>query len=111
MKDTLLRLSKEHLITLQHAGTDVLHGFVTMIVGMILGALISLHPNQNEKDMPIFRRVFLQRLDTLYRAFKNIVFAQVKNFSDQYDFIGTVYFHCLTADGNAFAFWKNLGDF
>ncbi|MFX4307313.1 AI-2E family transporter [Acinetobacter soli] len=78
MKDTLLRLSKEHLITLQHAGTDVLHGFVTMIVGMILGALISLHPNQNEKDMPIFRRVFLQRLDTLYRAFKNIVFAQVK---------------------------------
>ena len=58
MKDTLLRLSKEHLITLQHAGTDVLHGFVTMIVGMILGALISLHPNQNEKTCQCFGAFF-----------------------------------------------------
>lgn len=78
LKDMLLRLSRNHLVVLQHAGTDVLHGFITMIVGMILGALISLHPHQPNEQMPLFRRIFLQRCDMLYRAFTNIVFAQVK---------------------------------
>ncbi|MPW45499.1 AI-2E family transporter [Acinetobacter guerrae] len=78
MKDYLLRWSKDHAGTLQHAGTDVLHAFVTMIIGMILGALISLNPPQEDENTPSFRRACLQRLHVLYQAFKNVVFAQVK---------------------------------
>ncbi|MDI3238004.1 AI-2E family transporter [Acinetobacter ursingii] len=78
MKQYAFEWLKNHVETLQHAGTDALHAFVTMIIGMILGALVSLSPIEDSENVPSFKHQCLQRLNVLYTAFKNVVFAQIK---------------------------------
>ena len=68
---------KSHLSDLQLVGKGMAHMFVTMLIGMILGAIIAL-----QRIPDISRRkplaALFERLSLLVKAFRNIVFAQIK---------------------------------
>lgn len=78
IKSYIIDWLKQHATALQHAGTDILHAFVTMLIGMVLGALISLSPPTANENSPYFRRFIMIRLHNIYTSFTNVVFAQIK---------------------------------
>jgi predicted PurR-regulated permease PerM len=69
----------EHSKEIQHAGKEVIHFFVRGLVGMVIGALISL---QEEAATPGRLRPFAAalslRVSRFTHAFRQIIFAQVK---------------------------------
>jgi predicted PurR-regulated permease PerM len=70
-------LSK-HLSDLQLVGKDAAHMFVTLLIGMVLGAIIALQAIPDpDRRKPLAAALF-DRLSLLVRAFRNIVFAQIK---------------------------------
>ena len=70
-------LSK-HLSDLQLVGKDAAHMFVTLLIGMVLGAIIALQTvSAADQRKPLAAALF-ERLGLLVRAFRNIVFAQIK---------------------------------
>ncbi|MFB6421675.1 MAG: AI-2E family transporter [Candidatus Malihini olakiniferum] len=68
----------EHIVMLQTMGKDFLHGFVTMLIGMVLGAIVSLHDEQEDTEKPLLKSELMRRISLLSMSFHNIVFAQVK---------------------------------
>ena len=68
----------KHLSDLQLVGKDAAHTFVTLLIGMVLGAIIALQriPDAHERR-PLAAALF-DRLALLVKAFRNIVFAQIK---------------------------------
>lgn len=68
----------KHLSDLQLIGRDAAHTFVTLLIGMVLGAIIALQqiPALHERK-PLAAALF-DRLYLLVQAFRNIVFAQIK---------------------------------
>jgi len=70
-------LSK-HLSELQLVGKDAAHMFVTLLIGMVLGAIVALqHVSDVSQRKPLAAALF-ERLRLLVQAFRNIVFAQIK---------------------------------
>ena len=69
---------QKHVVMLQNMGKDFLHGFVTMLIGMILGAIISLYNIEPTVDKPLLKTELMHRVALLSSSFRNIVFAQVK---------------------------------
>ncbi|WP_191485875.1 AI-2E family transporter [Pseudomonas sp. FEN] len=70
-------LSK-HLSELQLVGKDAAHMFVTLLIGMVLGAIVALqHVSDITLRKPLAAALF-ERLRLLVQAFRNIVFAQIK---------------------------------
>src|SRR5471030_1067850 len=70
-------LSK-HLSELQLVGKDAAHMFVTLLIGMVLGAIVALqHASDVTQRKPLAAALF-DRLHLLVQAFRNIVFAQIK---------------------------------
>ncbi|MBZ9782388.1 AI-2E family transporter [Pseudomonas sp. REP124] len=68
----------KHLSDLQLVGKDVAHMFVTLLIGMVLGAIIALQRVPDlTKRKPLAAALF-DRLHLLVQAFRNIVFAQIK---------------------------------
>jgi predicted PurR-regulated permease PerM len=69
----------EHSKEIQHAGKELMHFFVRSLVGMVIGALISLHkegPAINQTRP--FAAALSGRASRFARAFRQIIFAQVK---------------------------------
>ncbi|MBD1555056.1 AI-2E family transporter [Pseudomonas typographi] len=68
----------KHLSDLQLIGRDAAHTFVTLLIGMVLGAIIALQqvPAQHMRR-PLASALF-DRLSLVVTAFRNIVFAQIK---------------------------------
>ncbi|WP_047608066.1 AI-2E family transporter [Rahnella aquatilis] len=67
---------REHIVMIQAVGKNAAHVFLTMIIGMILGAIISLQqPRKGELHAPL-KKELLQRMHLLGEAFRNVVFAQ-----------------------------------
>src|SRR5471032_14066 len=68
----------KHLSDLQLVGKDAAHMFVTLLIGMVLGAIIALQlvPDVTKRK-PLAAALF-DRLHLLVQAFRNIVFAQIK---------------------------------
>ncbi len=59
-------------------GKDAAHMFVTLLIGMVLGAIIALQRVPDlTKRKPLAAALF-DRLHLLVQAFRNIVFAQIK---------------------------------
>ncbi|MBQ4797036.1 hypothetical protein F9U41_23750, partial [Pectobacterium versatile] len=52
--------------------------FVTMLIGMILGAIISLFNIEPTVEKPLLKTELMHRVALLSSSFRNIVFAQVK---------------------------------
>jgi predicted PurR-regulated permease PerM len=69
----------EHSKEIQQAGKEVMHFFVRGLVGMVIGALISLHADGPEvSQMRPFAAALLLRVARFAHAFRQIIFAQVK---------------------------------
>src|ERR1700719_2741863 len=69
----------EHSKEIQHAGKEFMHFFVRGLVGMVIGALISLREelSANSQMRPLAAALAL-RVSRFAHAFRQIVFAQVK---------------------------------
>jgi predicted PurR-regulated permease PerM len=69
----------EHSNEIQHAGKEFIHFFVRSLVGMVIGALISLHEGTTalNRTRP-FAAALTLRVSRFAHAFRQIIFAQVK---------------------------------
>jgi predicted PurR-regulated permease PerM len=68
----------KHVGELQLLGKGAAHMFVTLLIGMVLGAIIALQQVSDvHKRKPLAAALF-DRLSFLSQAFRNIVFAQIK---------------------------------
>jgi predicted PurR-regulated permease PerM len=68
----------KHLSELQLMGKDAAHMFVTLLIGMVLGAIIALQQIPDASQRKPLAAALFARLCLLVRAFRNIVFAQIK---------------------------------
>ncbi|MFJ4351787.1 AI-2E family transporter [Pseudomonas sp. NPDC089428] len=69
---------KSHLSDLQLVGKGMAHMFVTLLIGMILGAIIALQRIPDVSRRKPLAAALFERLNLLVQAFRNIVFAQIK---------------------------------
>ncbi|PVZ43298.1 AI-2E family transporter [Pseudomonas sp. CC120222-01a] len=69
---------KSHLSDLQLVGKGMAHMFVTLLIGMILGAIIALQRIPDISRRKPLAAALFERLNLLVQAFRNIVFAQIK---------------------------------
>jgi predicted PurR-regulated permease PerM len=70
--------TQKHVDELQLLGKDAAHTFVTLLIGMVLGAIVALQRVADvHKRKPLAAALF-DRLHLLSDAFRNIVFAQIK---------------------------------
>lgn len=76
LKDQLFALVESNLIIIRNMGRSFLHGLITIFIGLIIGAVISL--NKPSGRNTYFTQQLLERLHYLSQAFRNIVFAQIK---------------------------------
>jgi predicted PurR-regulated permease PerM len=69
----------EHAKEIQHAGKEIMHFFVRSLVGMVIGALISLHEaGPAVSQMRPLAAALSLRVSRFAHAFRQIIFAQVK---------------------------------
>ena len=69
---------KSHLSDLQLVGKGMAHMFVTLMIGMILGAIVALQRIPDISRRKPLAAALFERLSLLVQAFRNIVFAQIK---------------------------------
>ncbi|MEO8746793.1 MAG: hypothetical protein ABI379_03930 [Rhodanobacter sp.] len=74
----VLELARRHAATLQLAGRDTARGFVHIIIGLVLGALVALSRMRPEHEVGPLAATLRLRCERLALAFHNIVYAQVK---------------------------------
>lgn len=75
LKNELFVLLKDNVSILQHTGSDILHNLATMLIGLIVGILVSIH-DFNSQPQPAFKLAMIQRIEKLSLSFRNVVFAQ-----------------------------------
>ncbi|MDU7559541.1 MAG: hypothetical protein E7K65_17105, partial [Pseudomonas sp.] len=68
----------KHLSELQLVGKDAAHMFVTLLIGMVLGAIMALQRIPDVSRRKPLAAALFDRLHLLVQAFRNIVFAQIK---------------------------------
>ena len=78
LKDQTFDLLRDNLSTLKTTGSDFLHNLATMLIGTIIGVLVSLKKLQPKPKYPAFKRAMIQHIENLSLSFKNVVFAQFK---------------------------------
>jgi predicted PurR-regulated permease PerM len=71
-----LQWLREHVAMIQTVGKNAAHIFVTMLIGMILGAIVSLQRYDQDAQHAPLKSDLLQRIRLLGDAFRNVVFAQ-----------------------------------
>ncbi|WP_312935957.1 hypothetical protein [Pseudomonas sp.] len=69
---------KGHFAELQLVGKGMAHMFVTLLIGMILGAIVALQRLPDISRRKPLAAALFERLSLLVQAFRNIVFAQIK---------------------------------
>ncbi|MDQ7983317.1 hypothetical protein QYS36_00035 [Pseudomonas sp. G34] len=67
-----------HISELQLLGKGAVHMFVTVLIGMILGAVIALQSVPDPDQLKPLAGALLTRVQRFVEAFRNIVFAQIK---------------------------------
>lgn len=78
LQNKVITWLREHLVVVQTFGRSAAHTFATMLIGMLLGAIISLRNSKGRSvDAPL-KEAMLDRLRTLADSFHNVVFAQIK---------------------------------
>ncbi|AOA58999.1 AI-2E family transporter [Acinetobacter larvae] len=78
IKTHVLGLLRANIATLKHTGTGLIHSIVTIIIGIVLGILISLNQLNPQQYRPVFKQAMLVRIINLSNAFRSVVFAQIK---------------------------------
>lgn len=69
---------REHLIIVQTLGRTAAHTVATMLIGMLLGAIISLRISDSDNNDAPLKQALLRRLSRLAASFHDVVFAQIK---------------------------------
>lgn len=69
---------QDNSAVVQKASTNMLHNVVVMLVGMLLGVILSLYEGTETTDVPVFKKALIERISTLSSVFRNILFAQLK---------------------------------
>jgi predicted PurR-regulated permease PerM len=68
----------QHSKEVQHVGQEATHVFVRVLVGMVIGALVSLREGQRVQHLKPFAGALLERVVRFAEAFRKIIFAQVR---------------------------------
>ncbi|MBK7953939.1 MAG: hypothetical protein KBE22_01145 [Candidatus Accumulibacter sp.] len=69
---------REHSAELQMIGKETGHILAHVLIGMIIGGMVSLREAQQGEDMQPLARALAERIFRLGEAFRRIVFAQVR---------------------------------
>lgn len=78
ISNALLGYLRDHTQEVQFFGKEAVNAFVHIVVGMVLGALITLTSIRPLGDMRPLAAALAQRVQLFADAFRRIVFAQVK---------------------------------
>lgn len=78
IKNQILSFIKNNISIVKNTGTDILHNLATMVIGLIVGILVSIQNFKQHAPQPAFKAAVLHRIQKLSVSFKNVVFAQVK---------------------------------
>lgn len=78
MRRVLADWLSRHTGTLQLAGKEAVRVLAQLLIGMVLGALVALHAARGEHSPAPLTQALSTRCENLSRAFRDIVFAQVK---------------------------------
>lgn len=79
LKDQIFTWIESNLILIRNMGHTFLHGFITLLVGVVVGILVSCSKSTKYYTHDTFFIIQLsERIYNLSRAFRNIVFAQIK---------------------------------
>lgn len=78
LKNDLVQWLREHAGELQSIGAHVGRAFVHALIGMIIGAMVSLHEARPTATRAPLSEALAARADRLGDAFRRIVFAQVR---------------------------------
>ena len=78
LREKLVHWLREHAPELQLAGREVGRGLVHVLVGMIIGAMVSLREAAPAHASKPLARALIERIERLGDAFRRIVFAQVR---------------------------------
>ena len=78
VRDTLSLWLREHASELQLIGKETGHALAQVLIGMIIGAMVSLRDALGDAERAPLARALAERIFRLGEAFRRIVFAQVR---------------------------------
>ncbi|MFD1259573.1 AI-2E family transporter [Entomomonas asaccharolytica] len=78
IKNHLSQFIMGHLAELRNFGKGAAHLFVTVLIGMVLGAIIALQPTPSPNTLRPLAEALFTRVSRFAQAFHDIVFAQIK---------------------------------
>ncbi|WP_331828515.1 AI-2E family transporter [Candidatus Blochmannia sp. SNP] len=79
LKDQIFNWIESNLILIRNMGHTFLHGFITLLIGLVIGTLVSCTKStKNYANDTYFTIQLSERIYNLSQAFRNIVFAQIK---------------------------------
>ncbi len=78
VRDTLSQWLREHASELQSIGKDTGHALAQVLIGMVIGAMVSLRDALGDAERAPLARALAERIYRLGEAFRRIVFAQVR---------------------------------
>ena len=78
VRDTLSQWLREHASELQLIGKETGHALAQVLIGMVIGAMISLRDALGDAERAPLARALAERIYRLGEAFRRIVFAQVR---------------------------------
>ncbi len=80
LKDEIFAFMKDNVTTLKNTSSDILHNFVTMVMGLIIGILVAIHGFHRRTPQPVFKSLLIQRIQKLSISFKKCCFCPNKKF-------------------------------
>lgn len=78
IKNHISQFIMGHLAELRTFGKGAAHLFVTVLIGMVLGAIIALQPTPTPNTLRPLAEALYTRVNRFAKAFHDIVFAQIK---------------------------------
>lgn len=78
VRDTLSLWLREHASELQLIGKETGHALAQVLIGMVIGAMVSLRDALGDAERAPLARALAERIFRLGEAFRRIVFAQVR---------------------------------
>ena len=78
LKDAVVQWLQAHARELRTVGSDFLRALAHILVGLVIGALVSLMEVSPHKDERPLARALTERMARLGNAFRRVVFAQVR---------------------------------
>ena len=78
LKEMIVRWLRDHAAEVQLAGKEVARGFVHLLVGSVIGAIMALRETTTRREDRPLSQALVERAHRLADAFRRIVFAQVR---------------------------------